>query len=60
MSSLSSDAQQMMGVMGGTDVLMQLLQQQFPVDPESQCAADLSALGSGLQQGEMWALKSKQ
>ena len=57
-ASLSTVAQEMLGVLAEQLGLEEQLQKQFPLVPGSQCAADLQAFGAALQEGQFWALQS--
>ncbi|XP_076437337.1 O-acyltransferase like protein-like [Babylonia areolata] len=57
MSSLSTIGMTMLRNLSGGMGLQTMLKQQFPVDPNSQCAADLNSFAQSLMKGEMWALQ---
>lgn len=58
-ASLSTVAQELLGVLAEQLGLEEQLQKQIPLVPGSQCAADLQAFGAALQEGQLWALQSK-
>ncbi|KAK7096532.1 nose resistant to fluoxetine protein 6-like isoform X2 [Littorina saxatilis] len=56
-SLLSRSAQEILSVLARDPGLAHTLRHTVTLDPATQCAADLLALGAGLQQGDMWALQ---